>query len=452
MGDAPLLLINASDSMEVTYMLYGDDEFEGVGDAMSLLGPVFRLPDMGKISPGIMVPKEGCSEADQALYKRLLQEGASWKEIEQAMGSDERRRRKLKPLNVDYLTIHRKTCQDPAYPEQIIKRYADPDGKLRKIPVLFASNNWLDIIPHGLRCWGVSGLKYQSNFKRVPNGYGGMDTIMVCETPAPITKGKKVYGGRGFVERGCCNPNACPEYQDGNCKFGGTINFMIPGVEGMGLWRLWTNSWYSMVAIKSVLEAVARMNRGRLAGLYHEQQCLFWLSKGAGTVSRIDTEKGQAVRTDQWLIYLQARVDPGALAMAASSAQIMDRGKKAISTLSGGCDQMEPEGHPVLPLQECTDPQADVPENYPLQSTATDTTVPGESEDEKGPSTVTRSTSAQMADEKQLSAIRKMALGLGIGVTVVDAKIAHLSRENAGEIIKRLSRKDVGDFTLNPFV
>ena len=203
------------------------------------------MPEAGRISPGIKVLKEGCSVEDKKTYESMVEQGHSWSEIEKAIGKDAEGKAKLRPINLGHLTVHPQKCADPKHADQIMQAYADTDGNLRSLPVIFLSDNWWESIPHGLKCFGYSGIRYKSNFRLSKDAYGRTKAVRICEAPSPLVPGKKVFGGRGYVENRICEPDDCPEYQNGECKFSGEIHFSIPGIKTVGVWKLPTNSWYS---------------------------------------------------------------------------------------------------------------------------------------------------------------------------------------------------------------
>ncbi|OPY70475.1 MAG: hypothetical protein A4E62_01562 [Syntrophorhabdus sp. PtaU1.Bin002] len=196
----------------------------------------------------------------------------------------------------------------------------------------FPVNEWHNIIPHSLRCFGTNGIKYKSAFREHRNGK--VDVVRVCEYPLELQAGHRVFGGRQWGERPC-DPNTCPEYQKGDCKFRGTIQFYIPGVKGMGVWVLPTTSWYSLVRIKSALEAVAGMTSGRIARLFIGGKTPFILRKIYDEISTIDTKTGQPVRRSQWLIVLDIEIDMFELAQAYEERQVLSRGQRAVGMLAG---------------------------------------------------------------------------------------------------------------------
>ena len=308
-------------------------EYGDIQTMSTILGPKFSPAKAGIIRPGIMaLKKDSISDDDRKRFAELLDAGENFKEIEKKLGKDAEGKSKLRPMNVDYFTIHTRDCKVPsAEVDKISKLYADKDGKLRSFPVWFGANEWWNIVPHSLRCFGTNGIKFKSNFRQKVVDGKVVDVERICEFPKDAKPGKKVFGGRDWDTRPC-DPDTCKEYQSGACKFGGAIQFYIPGIKGVGVWVLPTVSWYSLVDIKNALETVAAMSGGKLAGLF-DGKPIFRLMKVEDTVSRIDTASGKAVKADQFLIHLDVDVD--LTEVIAFSERARERGNRAISIFNG---------------------------------------------------------------------------------------------------------------------
>jgi len=332
----------------------GDEEY--IAAISTLLGPEYRLPRSGVIRPGIMKPKSTCTDQDKARYEAMLEEGATWDEIDKALGVDGRGKSKLIPANVDYFSIRPRDCLNPAHEKEIHRLYSDEDGKLRRLPVMFPVNEWWKIIDHSLRCFGQSGIRFKSKFKEVYVN-NQADAVRVCQYP--MEEAGKVFGGRKWGERQC-DPDTCREYQSGECKFGGTLSFYIPGITGIGVWVLPTTSWYSLVNIKSTLEFVAGVTKGQLARLFYEKKPLFILQKVYRDISVVDPKTGKATRREQWLIHLDIPVDMTSLVLYYQEQEIVKRAGIATATLGrgNGCGQPSLSG----PLPSLPEPASKLPE------------------------------------------------------------------------------------------
>ncbi|OQA95290.1 MAG: hypothetical protein BWY23_02471 [Spirochaetes bacterium ADurb.Bin218] len=333
---------NINNTTAVANIIQGDDD-EITAHVATLLGPKFNLPKAGVIRPGIMKLKGGATPQDKALYEKMLAEGATWDEIDQELGTDANGKSKLIPANVDYFTVRPRDCQNPKMAEEIYKLYADKDGKLRSFPVWFPVNEWWNIIPHSLRCFSQSGIKFRSAFREKGR--------RVCEFPLEIEPGRKVFNGRPWGERPC-EPDTCREYQTGECKLGGVLQFYIPGIKGIGLWVLPTTSWYSLVRIKSSLEAVSSITGGRLSRIFIDGQTPFVLKKVLDEVSRVDPKTGKSIRQSQWLINLDVQIDMFELVKYGQEKTIEKRGLAAISILNGTHSNVNPIKDTVNPVTD----------------------------------------------------------------------------------------------------
>jgi len=304
-----------------------------LAELTTLLGPKFKFPKAGVIRSGIMVPKSSCSADDVKLYDTMVVEGRSWDEIETKLGLDRDRKTKLIPKNVDYFSVFPGDCVNRENAKKLHSLYGDKDGKLRSFPVVFPVNEWWNILPHSLRCYGNNGLKFKSDFRLVKDRNGEVvDASRICTFPVDAVPGKKVFGGRAWDERQC-DPEICSEYQSGDCAFGGAIQFYIPGISGVGLWMLPTTSWYSLVDIKSSLELVSRITGNRITGTFGGKP-IFRIRKVREEISRIDTKTGKAIKTSQWLIKLEADVDMTELAAACEPGRVISAGLAAANMLA----------------------------------------------------------------------------------------------------------------------
>lgn len=304
----------------------GDAEY--IAKMSTLLGPKYLLPKAGVIRPGIMILKAGCTLQDEKVYKDMTAKCTPWDDINKALGLDAKQKSKLTPANVDYFTVNSGDCLNPENAAIIKKLYADKDGKIRRIPVWFPVNEWWKIIPHSLRCWGQSTIKFMSDIKITGNVVEN-----ICRFPLNAEPGKRIFGGRPWGTRPC-SPDECKEYQAGECKFGGMVQFYIPAAKGVGIWIIPTTSWYSLIAIKSVLQDVSRITGGRLARLFDgDGKPVFQLTKTEEIVSAIDTKTGKPTQRKQYLIYLDMTVDMTELTLIYESKNLMIRGINAAATI-----------------------------------------------------------------------------------------------------------------------
>jgi hypothetical protein len=413
-----------------------------------LLGCDDGVKTSGVIRPGIMALKKGHTEADLATYNQLLAQGQSWEEMAKELSD------RLVPQNVDFFTVNAHDCLNPANAELIRKLYADADGRIRSIPVYFSLNEWWNIIPHRLCCYGSTrGLKHRSSFEYERDGAGRVaDYRMVCESPENLLAGKKLFGGRGWTKKPC-DPEACPEYQREECRFSGKVYFMVPGVKGMGSWVVPTKSWYSMKRLKATLRDTARITNGRIAYLLHKGEPIFVLRKVKATIPTIDWGKGESKLRQQYLIDLDVVVDPLEVAREYSVEKMLEKGGRAMALLTPAAENgKEPEEIKIEQNRVTEEKQAEaaVPgEDMNLKRDALPKIAPDENGIPTGPAPEPpkngNGTKAMEQDQKQ--AITKMAAKYRINAETLDAVLAALrSYDEAAKVIRELNKGDISRF------
>ena len=412
-----------------------------------------NVKTLGVIRPGIMVLKKGCEQADLERYDELLAQGTSWTDMAKELGD------KLIPQNVDYFTANRHDCINPANADLIKKLYADPDGRIRSIPVYFPMNEWWNIIPHRLCCYGLTkGLKHRSGFEYERDDRGRIaDYRMVCETPEDLEAGKKLFGGRGWMRKPC-DPESCLEYQREECRFSGRIYFMIPGIKGMGSFVIPTKSWFSMKRLKKTLCDMYQLTNGRIAYLLHKGETIFVLRKVKATIPCIDWEKGETKMRQQYLIDLDVVVDPLEVAREYSVEKVLQKGARAMTMLGAGVEdagadtgadpQSDEPGRP-----ECrVEPELPCGEERPGKQAASFETGRDEKQPERpGPETPKNGNGRRETDRDQKAAITKMAARYQIGAETLDRVLAGVKfYDEAAKVISELNRGDISRFLPAP--
>ncbi|OPY70731.1 MAG: hypothetical protein A4E57_00348 [Syntrophorhabdaceae bacterium PtaU1.Bin034] len=428
-------------------------------DNEEFLTPLLGLDDesvktIGVIRPGIKILKKDCTEADRAKYEQLLALGMSWTDMEKELGD------KLVPDNVDYFTVNSYDCINPTNADLVKKLYADADGRLRSIPVYFAMNEWWNLIPHRLYCYGrTRGLKHRSSFEYEREGGRIVDYRMVCETPVDLQPGKKLFGGRGWVTKPC-DPESCPEYQKEECKLSGRIYFMIPGIKGMGSWVIPTKSYYSMKRVKKALRDMYQLTNGRIAYLLHKGEPVFMLRKVKATVPSIDWKKGETTMRQQCLIDLDVVVDPLEVAREYSVEKMLEKGRKAFTVLTAGTG--DPDTYPgTYDGTSGTDLSSDE-EEQPAGTVAPgpmgDTEAPAGQEPcprptatrperQSAPETPKNGNGRREMDRDQKAAITKMASRYRVPAGTLDKVLAGLeSYDEAAKVISELNKGDISRF------
>jgi hypothetical protein len=431
-------------------------------DSEEFLTPLLGADDesvktSGVIRPGIMVLKKGCSPADVERYNELLSQGLSWTDMEKEFGD------RLIPQNVDYFTANRHDCINPANADLVRKLYADPDGKIRSIPVYFAMNEWWNIIPHRLCCYGSTrGLKHRSSFEYERDDGGRItDYRMVCETPEELEAGKKLFGGRGWIRKPC-DPESCTEYQKEECRFSSRIYFMIPGIKGMGSWVIPTKSWYSIKRLKKTLRDVYQITNGRIAYLLHKGETIFMLRKVKATVPCIDWEKGETKMRQQYLIDLDVVVDPLEVARDYSVERVLEKGRRAFTMLTAGSDHFETAPQPESQVEtDSFSPYKEQESQAASGTTDTNREQPpdkqerpprtGEPEQQKGCEAPKNGNGRKEMDQDQKLAITKMASRYRIKEDVLARELAGVkSHDEAAKVINELNKGDISRFLPTP--
>ncbi len=308
----------------------------------SIIGQIkIRFPVGGKIRAGIKVLTKAAAatKAVVEIYDEGVLEGADFDTIEkriQAKFPD--LRTPLVPKNVPYFTVRGSDFGNPAVAKLILEKYGEDRGdgvvRLYRLPGVFPSDAWENIMPHGLQSFGASGLKYWSE-----NSTDGRERFCMTHEAVPVDgAGKRLirmFGGRKAIRReenqGMCEPEKCPQYQNKHCNLSGRFLFMVPGLPMASVLELSTNSFYSMQSARQILETVGFMRGGRISGFLHKGKT-FFITKKLREVAMIGDD-GQPRRVDQWLIELEAPVDVTELIR--DDEQRLVNGHQAAAVLQG---------------------------------------------------------------------------------------------------------------------
>jgi len=276
-----------------------------------------RIPTAGKIRAGIKVLTRTAADHPRAceIYERGVAAGESFDQIERLLAEAlPKLRNPLVPRNVAWFTVRSQDFGNPALAQQLIDTHGEDRGEgrhLYRFPVVFPSDHWQTVMPHELAAWGASERRYWSEYS--PDG---RVRHCKCHAPVPLDTGGKravrLFGGRKTVLRedngGVCEPEACREYQAGQCNLSGRFLFFVPGIRSLSAFELHTSSFYAMNAAIQKFETISFLRGGRISGFLDSQRTPFYLSKKLMQVARID-EQGRAVRVPQWIIDLEAPVD-----------------------------------------------------------------------------------------------------------------------------------------------
>jgi recombination directionality factor gp3-like protein len=302
-----------------------------------------RFPIGGKIRAGIKVLTKAAAANERAreIYQRGVEAGLDFEGIEREIAqAAPELKNPLTPKNVPYFTVRRGDFAHPELAERILELYGEDRGegvkRLYRFPVVFPSDAWQAILPHGLACYGASGLRYWSEYSR-----DGRERRCMGFERVPVDgNGKRIvrlFGGRKRILRaendGRCDPEACREYQARQCNLTGRFIFLIPGIPSIRAIELPTNSFYSMAAAREALETVALMRGGRIAG-FLDGKTTFWIAKELKDVPMIGDD-GEPRRVQHWLIKLEAPVDLTRLLRVEDEDTRRREGERAVTVLTG---------------------------------------------------------------------------------------------------------------------
>ncbi len=324
-----------------------------------------HLPVAGKIRTGVKVLKRSAvTPQTQAIYNNGLARGVGFDDIDaQIMRECGLDKSALVPKNTPYFRVSPSDFRIPELANRIIELYAEDLGdgngrQLYRFPVVFAFDDWLQNMPHAMRTFGTSGLKFWSEYDAAGDRF--------CMTYAPKSlepnnrRAARQFGGRAPMLRteneGRCAPEHCREYQAKACSLSARLLFYVPGVPGSSLIEMDTGSIYSMRQIKSQFELIASIRNGRLSGT-HAGQAIFWLTKVTDDIVRLD-DRGEPVKARQHLVHLEARVDMVGV-MAGQERAALEAPRAA--AILGGPSPTAPtiEAEPVDPPPPAPAPDVD---------------------------------------------------------------------------------------------
>jgi hypothetical protein len=315
-----------------------------------------QLPIAGKIRTGIMVLTATGKQHPQAvqIYNDGVAKGLTFdvigKQLREAFPNIQKSL--LTPKNIPYFRVSRHDFDNPANADLIMEKYGEDRGdgrKLYRFPVVFAFDDWLKNLPHGLNCYTGNTLKYRSHY--MPDG---TRVCLMHEETKVHEKSKRAvrnFGGRHLVLRpennGRCEPEKCPEYQCRACKLTGRVLSYIPDIPGSSLFEMKTTSFYSMDQMRSAMALVSQLRQGRISGTYNGK-AIFWLRKVEDEVPMLDDE-GKPVKVKQFLVRaetempmtdLLAQMESRARALAAPEARAALTGPDEVPT---DAEVIEPE-------------------------------------------------------------------------------------------------------------
>lgn len=145
------------------------------------------------------------------------------------------------PKAVDYFVC----VADQSTPEWAAKAFHAAYGdKPKTLDIMFPLNDTEKFFPQWYRRYGKgTGLICKGN---------GETAILRTES--------------GDVEQKC-DPENCEFYKKKLCRHIGTIQFLLPQVQGLGIWQIDTTSYHSIVNLNSGIDFVKGITGGRIAWL-----------------------------------------------------------------------------------------------------------------------------------------------------------------------------------------
>jgi len=326
----------------------------GGASAPSVLGAMRSfIPVGGTIRSGIKVLTKTAQKNTKAcqLYEKGVADGKDFDTIENEIREAiPEIKHPLTPKNTSYFTVRAVDFPMGEIAKVLVDKYGEDRGdgvkRLYRFPVIFPVDSWLMAMPHSLKCYGSSRIKYWSE-------YSEDGKTRYCMTYAPVQKDPetqrllRTFGGRKPVPRaensGICDPEKCREYQTRQCNLSAKLIFMVPGIPSINAIELPTGSYYSMDNIRRTLFTVASLRGGRISGYLHGDHT-FWVTKVQSDVPMID-EEGNSVMTKQWLITLEADVDVGGLLLSdANQNERLANAGDAAHVLSGEARVLEIAG------------------------------------------------------------------------------------------------------------
>ncbi|NKE70198.1 hypothetical protein [Candidatus Manganitrophus noduliformans] len=306
-----------------------DGKADLLAEPESVLGHRLLPTYAGVLRSGIKVPYESGRNAltpkERALYEKRISEGRSPREIEKEI------KKELRPTNVPYFSVYRSECKNnPEHADLIRALYGNERGEIHRLRITLISDKWWESIPHQLMAFRKSGLYCSSE----PIGGRLIATRDPDMDRVGEKQDKKEKTRREFKRKKitlACIPDECPIYMASDCRFSSVLHFMILGVPGTDVWRLPTNSWYSVRGIMQKIDmfqsALAAKGRS-IVGIPFE------LFKYEAEISRWDTEKGR-VRTKQWIIRIDCPELPLADLIVQSAGFGLIRQPQALLPMTG---------------------------------------------------------------------------------------------------------------------
>jgi hypothetical protein len=274
----------------------------------------------GKIRPGIKVLTNKAKENPKivAIYEQGVARRMKFTEIEKQIKDATGMDNPMYPKNTPHFNVAASDFGMPEIASLIVEKYGeiregDVKKQLYRFPVVFHSDDLNEIYPNEFKRYGGEP-NYESHYgddgKRYCRYLPEVTSQMLAEQKASRIKRPP---RREKVIRGECEPNFCPEFLSGQCKFRGRLHFYIPGIPTTGLLAIETTSEYAAEAIYADLDRIYHAFGGiPRSNPNNPGAHIFFITKVQEQRTYFD-EQGKKKMGLQWVPKLQADIDMGAL-------------------------------------------------------------------------------------------------------------------------------------------
>lgn len=313
-----------------------------------ILGGREGIRHAGIIRAGKQRPLAKCTKEEVALFEKLEAEGMSYDDINRAMGGTPKSKEsKLTTTNTDYFVLRESDFKKPSDCAYIMSHYADPDGKVRRLPIFLTVSDIDKAIPHGFTAFDGKGNIRCKSF------YDGDDLkFRYLEKSVAVSKPSdwKILDSDDEDEA----TKACGY----KVTFSGMYRVNVVGLRGIGEIIIPNRSWYGMGDAVAVLNKIKK-RLGRIDGLLNGEPFLE-LCK----VQEFVKHEGKKVK--QSIITLELSVDP--MEIERYAEKTLTRGARALALFNGTKPERTPE--PAKTAESAKEPEATKePEKEPAQET-----------------------------------------------------------------------------------
>lgn len=233
--------------------------------------------------------------------------GLPYKTIEASLERECQIRHGLYPVNTEHFTIRESEFNDPRQVKKMLELYGEDRGdglKLYKFPVVFPWDDINQVMPHRFSAYRARQIDYFSEYDTEGNRY--CMQYVAPEMSELSTRAKKFFGGRPkrmrqdqFISSACI-PENCPQYQKGECSLDLKLQFLIPGIQGAGVFEGHSTSQMSLQNWYSTLSLVMG-TQGTLRNITFE------LTKKLMEISYVN-DKGGTEKSKQWITVLNSDI------------------------------------------------------------------------------------------------------------------------------------------------